>query len=84
VTGQNIPLPVPVHHVHVHVTVDELLCVIFALLTAASNAIASVLQRKAASQVPADRSMHLSLIADLARRRVWLAGIGMVIVAAVA
>ena len=83
-TGQNIPLPVTVHHVHVHVTVDELLCVIFALLTAASNAIASVLQRKAAAQVPADRSMHLSLIADLARRRVWLAGIGMVIVAAVA
>ena len=29
-------------------------------------------------------SMHVSLIADLIRRRVWLAGIGMVIVAAVA
>ncbi|MGH3252755.1 MAG: DMT family transporter, partial [Trebonia sp.] len=43
-----------------------------------------VLQRKAAAQVPPERSMHISLIADLVRRRVWLAGIGMVIVAAVA
>jgi hypothetical protein len=71
-------------HVHVHVTVDELVCVIFALLTAASNAIASVLQRKAAAQVPTERSMHVSLITDLIRRRVWLAGIAMVGVAAVA
>jgi hypothetical protein len=75
---------VTVAHAHVHLTVDELLCVIFALLTAASNAIASVLQRKAAAQVPAERSMHVSLITDLIRRRVWLAGIAMVGVAAVA
>jgi len=75
---------VTVPHAHVHLTVDELLCVIFALLTAASNAIASVLQRKAAAQVPAERSMHVSLITDLIRRRVWLAGIAMVGVAAVA
>jgi len=75
---------VTVPHAHVHVTVDELICVIFALLTAASNAIASVLQRKAAAQVPAERSMHVSLITDLIRRRVWLAGIAMVGVAAVA
>ncbi len=68
---------------HVHVTVDELLCVIFALLTAASNAVAAVLQRKAAAQVPLERSMHVSLIADL-MHRVWLAGIAMVIVAAAA
>jgi hypothetical protein len=72
------------HQVHVHVTADELLCVIFALLTAASNAIAAVLQRRAAAQVPPERSMHISLFADLLRRRVWLAGIGMVAVAAVA
>jgi hypothetical protein len=72
------------HHVpvHVHVTVHLLLCVIFALLTAASNASAAVLQRKAASQVPPERSMHVSLVADLMRRRVWLAGIALVIVAA--
>jgi hypothetical protein len=72
------------HHVpvHVHVTVHLLLCVIFALLTAASNASAAVLQRKAAAQVPSERSMHVSLVADLMRRRVWLAGIALVIVAA--
>ncbi len=68
------------HHVSVHIV----LCVIFALLTAASNATAAVLQRKAAAQVPPERSMHLSLLADLIRRRVWLAGICMVIVAAIA
>ena len=70
-------------HVHVHLTVHLLLCVIFALLTAASNASAAVLQRKAAAQVPPERSLHVSLLADLMRRKVWLAGIGLVVVAAV-
>jgi hypothetical protein len=71
--------------VHLHtVGVHTLLCVLFALLTAGSNACAAVLQRKAAAQVPPERSFHISLIADLIKRRVWLAGIGMVIVAAVA
>jgi hypothetical protein len=69
--------------VHPHVSVDNLLCVIFALLTAASNAGAAVLQRKAAAQVPAENAMHVSLMKDLIRRRVWLAGIGLVAVAAV-
>ncbi|MGH3171429.1 MAG: DMT family transporter [Trebonia sp.] len=59
-----------------------MICVLFALLTAASNAAASVLQRKAAKQVPPSRSMHISLLADLIRRRVWLVGIAMVIAAA--
>jgi hypothetical protein len=72
-----------IHHVPVHVTVDDLLCVIFALLTSASNATAAVLQRKAAAQVPPENAMHVSLIGDLLRRRVWLAGIGMVVIAAV-
>ena len=72
-------------HVHIHpIAAHTVVCVFFALLTAASNACASVLQRRAAAQVPAERSMHVSLIADLIKRRVWLAGIGMVIVAAVA
>src|ERR1700751_4734061 len=72
-------------HVHLHtIGVHTLLCVFFALLTAGSNACAAVLQRKAAAQVPTDRAMHVSLISDLVKRRVWLAGIGMVIVAAVA
>jgi hypothetical protein len=71
--------------VHIHpIAAHTVVCVFFALLTAASNACASVLQRRAAAQVPAERSMHVSLIADLIKRRVWLAGIGMVIVAAVA
>ena len=76
----SIHVHLPLHTVGVH----TLLCVLFALLTAGSNACAAVLQRKAAAQVPPERSMHVSLIADLIRRRVWLAGIGMVIVAAVA
>jgi drug/metabolite transporter (DMT)-like permease len=59
-----------------------LLCVTLALLTSLSNASASVLQRRAASQTSSSRSMHLSLIAELARRKVWLAGIGLVIAAA--
>ena len=72
-------------HVHLHtIGVHTMLCVFFALLTAGSNACAAVLQRKAAAQVPPERSMHVSLLADLVKRRVWLAGIGMVIVAAVA
>jgi hypothetical protein len=74
-------------HLHVHlrtVGVHTMLCVFFALLTAGSNACAAVLQRKAAAQVPPERSLHISLIGDLVKRKVWLAGIGMVIVAAVA
>jgi drug/metabolite transporter (DMT)-like permease len=62
-----------------------LVCVILALLTSASNASASVLQRRAASQVSSSRSsrsLHVSLIAQLARRKVWLAGIALVIAAA--
>ena len=72
-------------HVHLHtIGVHTILCVFFALLTAGSNACAAVLQRKAAAQVPPEESFHVSLIADLVKRKVWLAGIGMVIVAAVA
>jgi drug/metabolite transporter (DMT)-like permease len=56
--------------------------VLFALLTAFSNAMASVLQRRAAADAPADQSFRLSLFAYLVRRRIWLAGVGMTIVAA--
>ena len=55
--------------------------VVLALLTAASNATASVLQRRAASQAQTSRPLALSLIAHLARRRIWLVGIAMVVVA---
>ena len=59
-----------------------MISVVLALLTAASNATASVLQRRAASQTKATRQLGgFSLLRDLARRRVWLAGIAMVVVA---
>src|ERR1700684_2575373 len=61
---------------------SHMICVLFALLTASSNAAAAVLQRKAASAVPAAHSLHVSLIKDLLHRRIWLAGIGLVIAAA--
>jgi hypothetical protein len=57
--------------------------VLFALLTALCNGTASVLQRMAAATAPANRALHLSLFSYLIRRKVWLAGIGLVILAAV-
>jgi drug/metabolite transporter (DMT)-like permease len=57
--------------------------VLFALLTALFNGLASVLQRTAAAAAPAKDALHLSLFRYLFRRKVWLAGIGMVILAAV-
>ena len=57
--------------------------VLFALLTALFNGLASVLQRMAAATAPAAKALHLSLFSYLIRHKVWLAGIGMVIVAAV-
>lgn len=59
-----------------------MICVLFALLTAFSNATASVLQRRAAAGAPEREAFHLSLLAYLLRRRIWLAGIAMTIVAA--
>ncbi|PVE13053.1 DMT family transporter [Streptomyces scopuliridis] len=60
-----------------------MISVLFAVLTAISNGSASVLQRRAASTVPDAEAMHLSLIRHLLRKKVWLAGIGLVVVAAV-
>ena len=57
--------------------------VLFALLTALCNGTASVLQRIAAATAPANKALHLSLFGYLIRRRIWLAGIAMVILAAV-
>ncbi len=58
------------------------ICVLFAVLTALSNASASVLQRRAASEAPPDGAFRLSLFSYLVRRRIWLAGIGLVVAAA--
>jgi drug/metabolite transporter (DMT)-like permease len=56
--------------------------VLFALLTSFFNGLASVLQRTAAATAPEDRALHLSLFAYLIKRKVWLVGIGFVILAA--
>lgn len=61
----------------------RVISVLFAVLTALSNGSASVLQRRAAMEVPDSEAMRLSLMARLVRQKVWLAGIGLVIVAAV-
>ncbi|MEU5032956.1 DMT family transporter [Streptomyces rubiginosohelvolus] len=60
-----------------------MISVLFAVLTALSNGSASVLQRRAAMEVPDSDAMRLSLMTRLVRKKVWLAGIGLVIVAAV-
>lgn len=62
---------------------EPVISVLFAVLTAVSNGSASVLQRRAAMRVPDSEAMRLSLIGHLLRQKVWLAGIGLVIVAAV-
>ena len=58
--------------------------VLFALLTALCNGLASVLQRMAASTAPAASALRLSLFSYLIKRKVWLAGIGLVVLAACA
>jgi drug/metabolite transporter (DMT)-like permease len=52
--------------------------VLFALLAAAANASASVLQRKAAGRVPDVKSLRPALILQLVHYPVWFAGIGAV------
>ncbi|WP_328718625.1 DMT family transporter [Streptomyces sp. NBC_00247] len=60
-----------------------MISVLFAVLTALSNGAASVLQRRAAVNVPDSAAMRLSLFGHLLRQKVWLGGIALVIVAAV-
>ncbi|MEW1718998.1 DMT family transporter [Streptomyces sp. NPDC093109] len=59
-----------------------MISVLFAILTAISNGSGAVLQRRAAATVPDTEAMRLSLIGRLLRQKVWLAGIGLVLVAA--
>ncbi|MER5939507.1 DMT family transporter [Streptomyces sp. NPDC001928] len=59
------------------------LSVVFALCAAFGNAVATVLQRKAALTVPRSQGFRAGLMLDLLRRPVWLAGILAVIAAAV-
>jgi drug/metabolite transporter (DMT)-like permease len=48
---------------------------LFAVCAAASNALGTVFQRKAARLAPPEETMRLALLADLLRRPVWLLGI---------
>ncbi|MFE1177450.1 DMT family transporter [Streptomyces sp. NPDC058773] len=56
--------------------------VLFALLAAASNALATVLQRRAARTVPLAGGLRLGLLVDLLHRVVWLGGMLAVVAAA--
>lgn len=55
--------------------------VLFAVVAAFSNALATVLQRRAALSVPQTRGFRPGLVVDLLRRPVWLAGMLAVVVA---
>ncbi|MYT20614.1 hypothetical protein GTW69_09980, partial [Streptomyces sp. SID7760] len=55
--------------------------VLFALFAALSNALATVLQRRAALTVPQSEGFRFGLVLDLLRRPVWIAGILAVIAA---
>ncbi len=57
--------------------------VLFALFAALSNALATVLQRRAALTVPQSKGFRFGLVLDLLRRPLWLAGILAVIAAGV-
>lgn len=56
-----------------------MIAVVLALLAAAANAVASVLQRRAARSAPADEAFRPGLIWDLVRRPAWLGGIAALI-----
>ncbi|MEU7886673.1 DMT family transporter [Microbispora bryophytorum] len=56
-----------------------MIAVVLAVLAAAANAVASVLQRQAARGAPADEAFRLGLIWDLLRRPAWLGGIAALI-----
>ncbi|MER6166263.1 DMT family transporter [Streptomyces violaceorubidus] len=57
--------------------------VLFALVAAFSNALATVLQRRAALTVPQSQGFRPGLVLDLLRRPVWLGGMLAVVVAGV-
>ncbi|MEV5439148.1 DMT family transporter [Streptomyces sp. NPDC052682] len=60
-----------------------LLPVVFALLAACSDALATVLQRRAALTVPRSEGFRPGLVLDLLRRPLWLGGILAVVAAGV-
>ncbi|MFI1561977.1 DMT family transporter [Streptomyces sp. NPDC020490] len=56
--------------------------IVLAVLAASSNALGTVLQRRAALTVPPSTSLRVGLIMDLLRRPAWLVGIAAVTVSA--
>ena len=56
-----------------------MITVVLALCAAVSNAVATVLQRRAAREAPSTERFRLALMLDLIRRPIWLAGIGALI-----
>ncbi|MEU6432116.1 DMT family transporter [Microbispora sp. NPDC046973] len=56
-----------------------MIAVVLALLAAAANAVASVLQRRAARSAPADEAFRPGLIWDLVQQPAWLGGIAALI-----
>ncbi|MFF1741203.1 DMT family transporter [Streptomyces mirabilis] len=56
--------------------------VVFAVLAAVSNATATVLQRRAAQDVPLSEGFHARLLVELLHRPVWLGGMAAVMAAA--
>jgi hypothetical protein len=65
------------------VGVGLVLSVVFALCAAFSNALATVLQRRAALSVPESRGFRFGLVLDLLHRPVWMAGMLAVVVAGI-
>jgi len=59
------------------------LSVVFALCAAFSNALATVLQRRAALSVPESRGFRFGLVVDLLHRPVWVAGMLAVVAAGI-
>ncbi|WP_198166950.1 DMT family transporter [Microbispora sp. ATCC PTA-5024] len=55
------------------------IAILLAVLAAAANAVASVLQRRAARAAPPEEAFRVRLIWDLLRRPLWLGGIGALI-----
>jgi drug/metabolite transporter (DMT)-like permease len=56
-----------------------MITIVLALCAAVSNAVATVLQRRAAREAPSEERFRLALVLDLVRRPTWLAGIGALI-----
>src|SRR4051812_21570046 len=56
------------------ISLGGLMAVFFSLVAAFGYAVASVLQQRAATAVPAEYSMRIGLLTRLIRRPLWLAG----------